>query len=605
MINRPTFGALVALLAFCSTCSSSRQYQPEAAASETERLNHFFEEVFQARLDRDPERQSRMGLKTSSDLWTNRSDEKAREDQDMLKRDLARLGAAFDFNKLDTDGQLSHRLFEYESEMALEAFRWRFHDYPVNQMHGLHASVPSFLINVHRIDDVTDARAYIARLTGIRALFADLLVGLQRREDMGIIPPRFVFAHVLDDCRNLLQGAPFEPGDERSTLLADFHNKLEALELDGDQRERLESAARKALLQYVRPAYSDLIALLTRQAALAESDDGVWRLPDGHDFYDFELRRMTTTELRAEEIHVFGLSEVARIQSEMNSIRSAVGFEGDLQQFFAFVRDDARFYYSNDADGRAAYLSEARRIIAAMDTRLDELFITKPRSELVVKAVEPYREKSAGKAFYNVGAPDGSRPGVYYANLYDMADMPRNQMEALAYHEGIPGHHLQNSIAQELTGLPRFRKYGRYTAYGEGWGLYTELIPKQLGLYEDPYSDFGRLAMELWRACRLVVDTGIHRERWTRAEAIAYLRANTPNPEGDCIKAIERYIVMPGQATAYKIGMQHILELRARAEASLGPTFDIREFHDVLLTNGPLPLTLLEQVVDTWIVGED
>ena len=236
-----------------------------------------------------------------------------------------------------------------------------------------------------------------------------------------------------------------------------------------------------------------------------------------------------------------------------------------------------------------------------MKVRLDELFITKPKADLIVKAVEPFREKSAGKAFYQSPAPDGSRPSTYYANLYAMEAMPVYQMEALAYHEGIPGHHMQIAIAQELEGLPQFRKYGRYTAYTEGWGLYSELLPKEIGLYQNPYSDFGRLAMELWRACRLVVDTGIHAKKWTREEAIDYLKINTPNPESDIVKAIERYSVMPSQATAYKVGMIKIVALREKARASLQDQFDIREFHDLILRQGPLPLAVLESLVDDWI----
>ena len=305
--------------------------------------------------------------------------------------------------------------------------------------------------------------------------------------------------------------------------------------------------------------------------------------------------------MSAAEIHELGLSEAERIHGEMEAIRRRVDFGGSLREFFAFMRDEPRFYYSNDAAGREAYLAEAARIVDDMRARLDELFITVPRASMIVKAVEPFRERTAGKAFYQRGSPDGSRPGVYYANLYRMQDMPIYQMEALAYHEGIPGHHMQNSIAQELEDVPRFRKFGGYTAYGEGWGLYTELIPKEMGFYEDPYSDFGRLAMELWRACGLVVDTGIHHRRWTREYAIQYLRENTPNPEGDCIKAIERYVVMPGQATAYKIGMSEILALRGLAKERLGERFDVREFHETILTCGPLPLDMLREVVVEWI----
>jgi len=243
-------------------------------------------------------------------------------------------------------------------------------------------------------------------------------------------------------------------------------------------------------------------------------------------------------------------------------------------------------------------------MIDTMRDRLPEMFNTFPKADLVVKAVEPFREKGAGKAFYNRPAADGSRPGTYYANLYRMSAMPTYQMEALAYHEGIPGHHMQLAIAQELEGIPEFRKNGRVTAYTEGWGLYSEFLPKELGFYEDPYSDFGRLAMELWRAARLVVDTGLHDKKWTRQEATQYLIDNTPNPESDCIKAIDRYIVMPGQATAYKIGMLKILELRERAKTALGEAFTLGEYHDVVLRDGPLPLAILEEKVDAWIASK-
>ena len=239
-----------------------------------------------------------------------------------------------------------------------------------------------------------------------------------------------------------------------------------------------------------------------------------------------------------------------------------------------------------------------------MKSRLDSLFLTKPKADMIVKQVEAFREKSAGKAFYQQPAPDGSRPGIYYANLYDMEAMPTYQMAALAYHEGIPGHHMQIAIKQELEGIPMFRKFGGYTAYTEGWGLYSELIPKEIGLYEDPYSDFGRLAMELWRACRLVVDTGIHSQKWTRQQGIDYYVTNTPNAVSDAVKMVERHIVMPSQATAYKIGMLKILELREKAKTALGDKFDIREFHDVILKNGPVPLNVLEGFVDSYVASK-
>ncbi|MFQ3339544.1 MAG: hypothetical protein ACI9VO_002334, partial [Colwellia sp.] len=276
-------------------------------------------------------------------------------------------------------------------------------------------------------------------------------------------------------------------------------------------------------------------------------------------------------------------------------------FDGSLNDFFDFMRNDKQFYYPATDEGKQRYLDEAVALIDDMEGRLDSLFLTKPKATLKVKAVEGFREKSAGKAFYQSPSPDGSRPGIYYANLYDMKAMPSYQMAALAYHEGIPGHHMQLAIKQELTGIPKFRKFGGYTAHTEGWGLYSEMIPKEIGLYQDPYSDFGRLAMELWRACRLVVDTGIHTKQWTRKQGIEYYAQNTPNSLSDAVKMVERHVVMPSQATAYKIGMNKIIQLREHAKVTLGDKFDIREFHDVVLKNGPVPLNVLTHLVDSYI----
>jgi len=576
-----------------------------AAPTENERLDAFFEEVFQRNIARSPQTQTYLGIKTDYGKWDDVSDERAQQDNELTRADLQRLRTEFDPTKLTGQARLSYRLFEYNAERSLAAFRWRFHNYPVNQMFGVHSGTPAFLINFHRIDDEKDARAYIQRLAGVDELFAQVRRNLLVREERGILPPKFVFAHALRDSRNVLAGAPFDDSADDSTLLADFRKKIAAVEsLDDATREALVDEAKAALLSSVRPAYASLIEVLERQQAVATTDDGAWKLPDGAAFYDAALARTTTTDLTADQIHDIGLAEVDRIHGEMKAIMKKVGFEGTLAEFFVFMRDDDQFYYANSEEGREQYLERARQIIDTMESRLGELFVTTPKARMIVKRVEAFREKSAGKAFYNSPAPDGSRPGIYYANLYDMRDMPTYQMEALAYHEGIPGHHMQNAIAQELGTLPKFRRFGGYTAYGEGWGLYSELVPKEMGLYEDPYSDFGRLAMELWRACRLVVDTGIHRKKWTREQAIDYLVANTPNPRGDSVKAIERYIVMPSQATAYKIGMLKILELRELSKTRLGEQFDIREFHEAVLTNGPVPLSFLEQQIDEWLARQ-
>ncbi|HSN71446.1 MAG TPA: DUF885 domain-containing protein, partial [Steroidobacteraceae bacterium] len=386
-----------------------------------------------------------------------------------------------------------------------------------------------------------------------------------------------------------------------SVLLADFRTKVAALELPPEREADLVTAANRALVDHVGPAYRSLIEAVAALESQATTDDGAWKLPDGAAFYAYRLRAMTTTGLDAERIHRTGLDEVARIHEAMRAIMRQVGFEGTLEEFFEFMRTDARFYLPDTPEGRAEYLARATAQIDAMRARLGELFVTLPRADIVVKAVEPFREKSAGKAFYQRATPDGSRPGVYYANLYRMADMPLYEMEALAYHEAIPGHHMQRAIANEIEEMPEFRKQLSATAYTEGWALYAEELAREIGFYADPYSDFGRLGMELWRACRLVVDTGIHAKRWTREQAIDYLMRNTAASEGAAVKAIERYIVTPGQATAYTIGKLKILELREQARARLGKQFDIREFHDVVLRSGPVTLGILEEEVERYV----
>lgn len=580
--------------------ASARSIKDDPSAHANALLEQFFDES----LELSPMRQSRLGLKSNYDRWDDLSHEARSKRVELARRQLTMLHDQVDYEALDAQTKRSVDLFVLESEQTIEGFVYRDHEYLLEQMYGWQSRVPSFLINFHRIDTVEDAEAYIARMEGVRTLFDQVIARVDGQAKRGLLPPPFVFEHVLNDSRNVLAGAPFEDTEAESVIMADFRGKVAGLDADDATKQSLVERGESALLSFWGPAYRDLIARVERWKDVAPADDGVWRMEDGAAYYDYRLRTITTTDLAADEIHELGLREVERIHEEMRGIMAQVGFEGTLLEFFDFMREDSQFYLPDTEEGRAAYLAQATQIIDTMRERLPELFLRMPKADVVVKAVEPFRERSAGKAFYERPAPDGTRPGAYYANLYSMADMPTYQMEALAYHEGIPGHHMQIAIAQELGGLPRFRKYGGYTAYTEGWGLYAELVPKEIGFYEDPYSDFGRLAMELWRACRLVVDTGIHHRRWSREEAIEYLMENTPNPRGDVVKAIERYIVMPGQANAYKIGMIKIVELRARAAEALGEAFDLRAFHDVVLSSGPVPLSTLEEIVDQWIADQ-
>ncbi|CEF49143.1 unnamed protein product [uncultured bacterium] len=580
-------------------------YTPAEIAAESKKANDFFEKCWDDTLSR-PVDESFYGIKTHYDQLEDLSDEKATADEKVWERQLADLKKNIKFDALDAQTQLSYKLFEREAAREAEEFKYRFDIYPVSQMRGVHAQMPTFMINIHKIDDAKDAEAYIARLRAFPKLFDQLLVNLKAREERGVVAPRFVFPLVLDACHKVLQGKPFDSGPSDSPLLEDFTKKVTALsEADSDTRDRLVADATKALNESVEPAYEKLIAFLEEQVKRATEDAGVWKFRDGAEFYESALHRTTTTNMSAKEIHETGLKEMARIQDEMNKIREKVGFKGDLQAFFKFMREDQQFRLPSNEQGRAKYLAMATNIIETMKKRLDELFVTKPKADIVVKAVESFREKSAGKAFYQQPAPDGTRPGMFYVNLPNMQDNPTYELEALAHHEGIPGHHMQIAIAQELNGIPKFRKFSHaYTAYTEGWGLYSELTPKEIGLYGDPYSDFGRLSLELWRAGRLVVDTGIHSKRWTHERAIDYLIKNTPNTQADCTDSINRYIVMPSQATAYKVGMLKILELREKAKKSLGDKFDIRQFHEVVLGNGSVPLDVLEELVDRWITSK-
>ncbi|MBB1428287.1 DUF885 domain-containing protein [Shewanella sp. SG44-2] len=576
-----------------STATSSQQ-------TESEKANALFEVIFMENVMANPVNQTYLGIKQDYGKWNNLSDAAADADLARSKQQLTRL-TSLDANKLNEQAALSYELLKAGLEHSISDDKWRYHTYPINQMYGVHSVVASFLINQHQVTDESDAKAYISRLNAIPTLLAQLETSLEIRAKKHIIAPKFVFPYVISDSKNIITGAPFTDTGKDSALWADATRKINKLDITDGSKKALLAEVKQALLTKVKPAYEQLITYTKSLEARADTRDGAWKLPDGEAFYNNALARTTTTDMTADTIHDLGLSEVKRIHDEMRIIMKKVHFAGSLQEFFVFMRADKQFYYPETDEGKTAYLAQAKSLIDTMESRLDEVFTIKPKAELVVRKVEAFREKSAGKAFYDQPAPDGSRPGSYYANLYKMEAMPKYQMEALAYHEGIPGHHMQIAIAQELQGIPKFRKFGGYTAYIEGWGLYSEYFPKEMGLYADPYSDFGRLSMELWRACRLVVDTGIHAKKWTREQAITYYVENTPNAESDAIKMVERHIVMPSQATAYKVGMIKILQLREQAKKALGAKFDIREFHTVILKNGPLPLDILEEQVNKWI----
>lgn len=573
---------------------------PVQASDEDARLEAFFEEVFQRDLGRSPIRQSRMGIRDRQHEWDDISDAARQDAIADLLGDLERL-AGFDRSALSPAALESVRLFEWAARERMARHEWRYHDYILSQMTGMHTRVGIALMNTHPVRTREDAEAYIARLQGAAPLFESLVAELRAQEAVGVQPPQFVYGHVMDAARNLITGQPFTDGDD-SPLWGDFTAKLDAAELTDSERETLRGAARQALLEGFGPAYERLLDYLGEAQARAPEQGGVWRLPDGEAYYQAQLERYTTLPgLTAQEIHAYGLAEVARIHDEMRQIMASTGFEGDLAEFFVFMRESPDFYFEDSDEGREAYLVRARAMLEEIRARQDELFSLQPGVDVIIEAVEPWRERTAAKAFYQSPPRDGSRPGVFYINLYDMGAAPLYQLPALLYHEAIPGHHVETVVAYELDELPLFRRYLSISAFSEGWGLYSERLAREIGLYQDPYDEFGRLSMEVLRAARLVVDTGLHAFGWSREEAIAYMDEVVPASHYDNLREVERYIVYPGQAVSYAIGMMKILELRSTAREALGEGFDIRAFHDVVLGAGPVPLAMLEDNVMAWV----
>lgn len=590
---------LLSILIFTISCSL-KQYTPQEQVAETKKLNLLLDGFFDANVKRYPTWQTYLGLKTNYDKLNNETEEFDLESLEIAKKNLKEVKSKINFDALSEEGKLSYRLFVYEIEKSIEGYKWRYHYFPLNQMFGYHSGTPSFLINMHRMSEKQHAYDYISRVREIKRVFKERMVSNLKQKEMGIIPPKFVFDKVISDAKNIISGRPFEKTKSDSPLLEDFKNKIKTLKISKTESRKLISELNKALNESVLPSYRELISFVTELKSEQKHSHGAWALPNGDEFYRWRLKNLTTTDMSADEIHEFGLVEVDRIHGEMKKIMQKVGFKGTLQEFFQHMKSD-KYLYPDTKKGRAAYLNDANKLIDQMKDALPKMFKTFPKADLEVKAVESYREKTAGIAFYQGPSLYGDRPGIYYVNLYKMADNPRYKMEALAYHEALPGHHMQIAIKTELKDLPKFRRTGGYTAYSEGWGLYSEKLPKEYGFYQDPYSDFGRLSMELWRAARLVTDTGLHAKKWSREKGIKYLKDNTPNADLEIEKGIERYIVMPGQATTYKIGMTKILELREKAKRKLKDQFDIRDFHDVVLKSGALPLNVLEEQVDNWL----
>lgn len=519
--------------------------------------------------------------------------------------------AQYSDEELDKNDKLSKDIAMYLLDFAVEAGQYRYYNYPVNQLFGLQNEFPSFMDAQHQVHNMQDAEYYISRLSQIKRKFSQSLEGLRWREKKQIIPPLFVIDRVLEEMQQFVD-QPIQDNILYTSLQQKMIKAQTAARKQGEtaftasQQQQILMAVEEQMDTAVYPAYQLLIDYFTELRSQATTDDGIWKLPDGDNAYASMLKFFTTTDYSAEYIHEIGLSEVERIQTEILAILDAQGYATGAG-FTAAIQDlaaDSRFYYPDTDAGRAQILQDYQQLVDEISLGIDEAFNVRPEADMAVRRIPEFKEKTAPGAYYQQPAIDGSRSGLFFVNLYDIKATPKYSMRTLAYHEGIPGHHFQIAIAMETQGLPLFRKASPFIAYVEGWALYAEQLAWELGFQEDPFDNIGRLQAELFRAVRLVVDTGIHHKRWTRDYAIEYMLNNTGMAQSDVISEIERYIVMPGQATAYKIGMMKILEIRESAKKQLGDQFDLAEFHDVVLKNGAVPLDILADIVDDYVAAK-
>jgi uncharacterized protein (DUF885 family) len=518
-----------------------------------------------------------------------------------IKRDLGLL-RSYDRKRQSANLLLSTDIMDWFLDDMARAETFRFHDYPLNQMFGIQSELPNFMMTMHPLVSRLEARNYVKRLKRFGVKFDQVLEGLKVREEKGVLPPRFVIRRVLDEM-TAFTGKPAR----ENPLYTVFNDKVAKLDkVSAQDRESLLADVEAEITRTVYPAYRKFIEYFTALEQKATDDDGVWKLPQGSEYYAHCLRSNTSTDYSPKQVHEIGVKEVARIEGEMKTILAGLGFKrvGNAPKKLAEFTREERFLYPNTEEGRLAALTEYQSILDTMNAALDPYFAIRPKAALKVERVPEFREKTSAGAYYQMGDLGGKRPGVFYANLRDMKEVHKFGMKTLAYHEGIPGHHFQLAIAQELKGMPFFRRMVPFTAYVEGWALYAEKLAREIGFYkDDPYGELGYLDSELFRAVRLVVDTGIHAKKWTRQEAIEYMESHTANAHESIVSEVERYIVMPGQACAYKIGEIKMVELRDKARKALGEKFDLRKYHDVVLKNGGMPLKLLERVVDAYIAS--
>jgi uncharacterized protein (DUF885 family) len=597
----------IVLIAAISCQGPAENKEDSATDGElSKELTIWLDEKHEEALQKSPITLTTLGRKDHYGKLDDLSLKALKEEANWMQQTVDELKAQFDYNQLNDEGKLSYDLWIYQNDTKQKEVKYKPMEYVFDQMTSVHTRLPTLLINFHKVDSLADMKAYISRVEKMQTAMEQLLTRAKSQAEKDILPPRFALELVQKEAKALIDGQPFAEGEKSTAIFNDMNKKIEALleseSITKEEADMLKKSSKEALVNSFEPAYQKLIAWTEKEIPnTQEKPTGLSRHENGDAYYKYRLSASTTTDLTADEIHNIGLAEVKRIQKEMIAIKEEIGFDGDLQAFFKFVNEDDQFYFPNTDEGRQAYLDEATKFIDEITEKLPDYFGILPKAGLEVKRVEAFREQDGAPQHYMQGTPDGSRPGTYYVHLSDMTSMPKTTLEGVAYHEGNPGHHMQISIAQELEGIPKFRTQGFYNAYVEGWALYSEKLAKEMGQYKNPYYDYGRLVNEIWRAIRLVVDTGLHSKGWTEAEAIKYFTENSSVSANAIIAEVRRYMVMPGQATGYKIGMIKIFELRAKAKKELGDKFDIKDFHDLVLGSGALPLNLLEQEVDAWI----
>ncbi len=565
-------------------------------------INHFYEKVFVEFMLEEPELVSSIGVPILSGIYNDElgdiSLEKQLEQQKDLEKNLTTL-KSYKKDKQSEQQLLSTKILEWFLGDMVNSNPFYLHNYPVNQSSGMQSGMLSFMESSHNINSEKEAIAYIKRLEAFKTKFDQLLEGLKAREELNIIPPKFVIEKVVTEMTNYVN-SPME----ENILYESFNSKINKLD-DLEDKETLLENVKTAINTSVFPAYQSLIDYFTELEAKATNEDGVWKFPDGDEYYAYQVRSHTTLNITPEEVHNIGINEVARIQKEMKMVLYNLGYTDTTENISFYMNElsnNPEFIYEDSDEGREQCLSDYNKMIDEINLKIDDYFNVKPKAELEIKRVPLFNEATSPGGYYSMAPMDGSRPGTFYVNLHDIKGSLKYAMATLAFHEGVPGHHFQISVASELTGVPTFRKLVPFTAYAEGWAMYSEQLAYEMGYYTDkPYANLGRLQSELFRAVRLVVDSGIHYKRWTREEAIEYMSTNTGMIESEVISEIERYIVTPGQACAYKIGMIKVLQLREHAMTELKDKFDIKEFHDVILKNGAVPLDILEELVNDYI----